>query len=69
MTAFEYIAAAQQMFARYGFTKCPLSRTQLIKRHRAGTSLETVYKIGCDVQNGHPLFVALETNLLLDMEA
>lgn len=42
----------RRMFAKYGFTPCPLSSLEIIVCIRRGLSDEDIFSVGCDVFSG-----------------
>lgn len=63
MTQQHYVEDCQAMFARYGFTFCPLSAQDLAVCFEAKASLDDLYSIGCDVAAGYSLAQAMEVVL------
>ena len=62
MTVADYIKAAQTEFAAYGFTKIPLTESDLRLMFDLGVPAHLVYGIGCDVNAGVTLGTAIRTN-------
>ena len=49
---FGFTEAVQKMFARYGFTECPLHETVIAQMYAYNVPSDTIYSVGCDVAAG-----------------
>ena len=52
--------SVKNKFAFYGFTRCPLTNSQLAFLLDRGFSWDSIYSIGCDVWAGHSMQTAVE---------
>ena len=58
-----YIATLQREFAKYGFTTCPMTETQMSTLYGRAVRIDTAYEIGCDMNCGYPFDVAFDAAL------
>ena len=55
----------QRLFAKYGFTECPLSETDIlyIELKYENVTMDQIYGVGCDVAAGVSLKEAIQYNI------
>jgi hypothetical protein len=59
----DFKSAVQREFAFYGFSACPLNDNALaVIQKEFGDSVDTAYRIGCDVHAGFSFNQSLEAN-------
>lgn len=60
---FGFTEAVQKMFARYGFTECPLHETVIAQLYAYAVPSDTIYSVGCDVAAGFNLNDVLQEHV------
>ena len=59
-----YIETLKKEFAKYGFTACPMTDSQIATLYRRAVRIDTAYEIGCDISCGYPFDVASDAALV-----
>ena len=58
----DYVDYMRREFARYGFTRSPLTTSQIVHCWRAGLDFERCHGVGCDVNSGYTFWRAVQVN-------